>query len=206
MGEIIRLLKRDWPKLLLIMALFTLGILIGEQLTEVNPKMAAEFKDEAMRKFEEIAGWMENLPPGAEFFVIWINNITASLATILFGLLLPIYPLASLLMNGVIIGLFQNMIQVESGLSPFLFYLSLTPHGILELPAFFIAVLLGIRFGLVPYRLILHYLRTKEHLPLFKEVTREARSYGILIVIMLLFAAVIEMTISPLLLRLLSGR
>jgi stage II sporulation protein M len=188
------------------MALFALGVLTGEQLPEVNPKMAEELKAEAMRKFEEIAGWMKSLPPGAEFFVIWINNIIASLTTILFGLLLPIYPLTYLIMNGVLIGLFQNMIYIESGLSPFLFYLSLTPHGILELPAFFIAVLIGIRFGLVPYRLILHYLRTKEHLPLFKEVTREARAYGILIVIMLLFAAVIEMTISPLLLGLLSGR
>jgi len=61
---------------------------------------------------------------------------------------------------------------------------------------------LGIRFGLVPYRLIIHYLRTKEHLPLFKEVTHETRYYGVLILIMLLFAAVIEVTISPLLIGL----
>jgi stage II sporulation protein M len=206
MKEIIRLLKRDWPKIILVVALFSLGILTGEQLPRVNPMMAAELKAEAMRRFEEIAGWMKNLPPGTEFFAIWINNLVASLTAILFGMLLPVIPLFSLLMNGILIGLFQNMIQVETGLSPFLFYLGLAPHGILELPAFFIAVLLGVRFGLVPYRLVIHYLRTKEHLPLFKEVTREARAYGILIVIMLLFAAVIEMTISPLLLGLLRGR
>lgn len=206
MKEIVRLLKRDWPKIILVVALFSLGILMGEQLPRVNPTMAAELKAEAVRRFEEIAGWMKNLPPGTEFFAIWINNLVASLTAILFGILLPIIPLFSLLMNGILIGLFQNMIQVETGLSPFLFYLGLAPHGILELPAFFIAVLLGVRFGLVPYRLVIHYLRTKEHLPLFKEVTREARAYGILIVIMLLFAAVIEMTISPLLLGLLRGR
>lgn len=206
MKEIIRLLKRDWPKIILVVAIFSLGILMGEQLPKVNPTMAEELKAEAMRRFEEIAGWMKNLPPGTEFFAIWINNLVASLTAVLFGILLPVIPLFSLLMNGILIGLFQNMIQVETGLSPFLFYLGLAPHGILELPAFFIAVLLGVRFGLVPYRLVIHYLRTKEHLPLFKEVTREARVYGILIIIMLLFAAVIEMTISPLLLGLLRGR
>ena len=98
------------------------------------------------------------------------------------------------------------MIQAESGISRFQYYISLVPHGILELPAFFIAVLLGIRFGLVPYRLIIHYLRTKEHLPLFKEVSREVRYYGALILIMLLFAAVIEVSISPLLISLWGGR
>ncbi len=206
MGEIIRLLKRDWPKILLIFALFMFGILIGGQLPKVNPKMAADLKDEAMRRFEEIARWMKIAPPGTEFFVIWANNITASLTALLFGILLPIIPLLSLLMNGVIIGLFQNMIQVETGLTPFQFYLSLTPHGILELPAFFISVLLGVRFGLVPYRLVNHYLRTKEHLPLFKEVTRETRYYGILIVIMLFFAAIIEVAVSPFLLGLWKGR
>lgn len=206
MGEITRLLKRDWPKILLVAAIFTLGILMGEQLPEVNPMLAEVLKAEAMRRFEEIARWMKDLPPGTEFFAIWINNLTASLTAVLFGMLLPIVPLISLLMNGVLIGLFQNTIQIETGLNPFLFYLGLAPHGILELPAFFIAVLLGARFGLVPYRLVIHYLRTKEHLPLFKEVTHEARSYGILILIMLLFAAVIEVTVSPLLLGLLSGR
>lgn len=202
MGEIIRLLKRDWLKILLVSAVFALGIWMGNQLPQINPKMAAGLKKEAMQKFAEIANWMKQVPPGTEFLVIWVNNISASLYAVLFGVILPIVPLVSLMMNGVLIGLFQNMTQVENALSPFQFYLSLAPHGIFELPAFFIAVFLGIRFGLVPYRLIFHYLRTKEHLPLFKEVTREAGYYGILIVIMLLLAAVIEVSVSPLLLGL----
>lgn len=202
MGEVVKLLKRDWPKLLLLAAIFMLGILAGAQLPRANPKMAADLKNEALEKFEEIARWMRQLPPGTEFFVIWLNNISASLTAVLFGILLPVIPLVFLLSNGLLIGLFQNMLQVENGIGPFQFYLSLAPHGILELPAFFIAVFVGIRFGLVPYRLIIHYLRTKEHLPLFKEVTREARYYGVLILVMLLFAAVIEVTISPLLISL----
>lgn len=206
MGEVIRLLRRDWPKLLLVTDLFMIAILIGEQLPQVNPDLAVELQKQAMQKFAEIAKWMKNVPPGAEFLVIWANNINASLTAILLGVLLPIIPLAFLLMNGVLIGLFQNMMQVENGLSPLRFYLGLAPHGIIELPAFFIAIFLGIRFGLIPYRLISHYLRTKEHLPLFKEVIREGRYYGILIVIMLLFAAVIEVNVSPLLLGLLSGK
>ena len=206
MGEIIRLLKRDWPKILLVAAIFLCGIWMGTQLPQVNPELAAELKKEALKKFAEIARWMQQLPRGTEFFVIWANNISASLTAILFGILLPLVPLIILVSNGLLIGLFQNMMQIENGLSPFRFYLSLVPHGIIELPAFFIAIFLGIRFGLVPYRLVIHYLQTKQHLPLFKEVTREARYYGVLILIMLFFAAVIEVTISPLLIGLLSGR
>lgn len=206
MGEIIRLIKRDWPKILLMAAIFMFGIWVGTQLPQLNPKLAADLKKEALKKFAEIARWMQQLPHGTEFFVIWANNISASLTAILFGILLPFVPIIILISNGLLIGLFQNMMQVENGLSPFRFYLSLVPHGILELPAFFIAIFLGIRFGLVPYRLVIHYLRTKQHLPLFKEVTREARYYGVLILIMLFFAAVIEVTISPLLIGLLSGR
>lgn len=206
MEEIIKLLKRDWPKLLLLAVVFGFGIWLGGQLPKVNPKMAADLKEGALQKFAEIARWMNQLPAGTEFFVIWVNNINASLTAVLFGILLPVIPLFFLLSNGLLIGLFQNMLQVDNGFSPFHYYLSLVPHGILELPAFFIAVFLGIRFGLVPYRLVIHYLRTKEHLPLFKEVIHELRYYGVLIILMLLFAAVIEVSVSPLVIGLLNGR
>ena len=202
MGEVIRLLKRDWPKLLLLAVIFMLGIWMGEELPKVNPKLAGDLKTEALKKFAVIARWMQQLPSGTEFLVIWINNVVTSLTAVLYGILLPVFPLVFLLSNSLLIGLFQSALQIENGISPLQFYLSLLPHGILELPAFFIAVFLGIRFGLVPYRLIIHYLRTKEHLPLFKEVIHETRYYGVLILIMLLFAAVIEVTISPLLISL----
>lgn len=202
MGEVIRLLKRDWPKLLLLAVIFMLGIWMGKELPKVHPKLAGDLKTEALKKFAEIARWMQQLPSGTEFFVIWINNVVASLSAVLYGILLPVFPLTFLLSNSLLIGLFQSTLQIENGISSLQFYLSLIPHGILELPAFFIAVFLGIRFGLVPYRLIIHYLRTKEHLPLFKEVIHETRYYGVLILIMLFFAAVIEVTISPLLISL----
>lgn len=202
MGEVIRLLKRDWLKLLLLAVIFMLGIWMGKELPKVHPKLAGDLKTEALKKFAEIARWMQQLPSGTEFFVIWINNVVASLSAVLYGILLPVFPLTFLLSNSLLIGLFQSTLQIENGISSLQFYLSLIPHGILELPAFFIAVFLGIRFGLVPYRLIIHYLRTKEHLPLFKEVIHETRYYGVLILIMLFFAAVIEVTISPLLISL----
>lgn len=202
MGEVIRLLKRDWLKLLLLAVIFMLGIWMGKELPKVHPKLAGDLKTEALKKFAVIARWMQQLPSGTEFFVIWINNVVASLSAVLYGILLPVFPLTFLLSNSLLIGLFQSTLQIENGISSLQFYLSLIPHGILELPAFFIAVFLGIRFGLVPYRLIIHYLRTKEHLPLFKEVIHETRYYGVLILIMLFFAAVIEVTISPLLISL----
>lgn len=202
MAKLVSLIKRDWPKLLLLASIFVMGIWIGEQLPRVNPKAASELREMAMERFKEIAAWMRRLPLGTGFLIIWVNNINASLTAILFGVLLPVMPLTFLIMNGVLIGLFQNIMELENGISPLRFYLSLAPHGLLELPAFFIAVFLGIHLGLIPYRLIIHYLRTKEHLPLIKEALREVGHYGVLIIIMLFFAALIEVSVSPLLLGL----
>lgn len=99
------------------------------------------------------------------------------------------------------IGVVQQLIEAQRGLSMAQFYLGLLPHGIFELPAFFMAVGLGVRLGCLPYRVIWQRHMSSQRKPLIRIFLFEVRSYLTLISVMLIVAAVFEATISPLLLR-----
>ena len=102
------------------------------------------------------------------------------------------------LQNGVFVGLVQKTTEAK-GLSSASFYLLLTPHGIFELTAIFIAAGLGIRFGLIVYRSLWRNFKNQNDGGLFMSFVTEMKYYTVLIVILLSVAAIIEVTISPLL-------
>jgi stage II sporulation protein M len=203
MEQLARLIKRDWPYFFVIAGLFLLGVWLGERLPELSPDAAKMVEKAAMDRFSEIARLVKNAPLWVEILVIWGNNLIASLTAVLTGILIVpgLFSVFFLMSNGMLIGLFQRVTETKTGLDLTHFYLSLLPHGIFELPAFFIAVGLGIRFGLIPYRLIAQYSRTKVHMPYFRDFFRETRYYASLIVVLLLIAAIIEVTVSPIFMR-----
>jgi len=200
MEEIFKLLKRDWPYLAALAIVLTLSVIVGVNLTAYAPEYAKTINQYLGRHFGPMVKFLEHLPLYQQIIFIFYNNLVASLVAILLGLtMIPLLPLLVLVGNGLIIGYVQRLAE-PAGIKTGLFYLSLLPHGIFELSAFLIAVFLGIRFSLVPYRLLLHYLRTKEYRPFFKEYLKELRYYLPLLLALLALAAVIEMTVSPLLL------
>lgn len=75
---------------------------------------------------------------------IYGNNLTASFIAIMGGIFYGIFPAISALLNGVIIGavLKQKMLMLGSS-----HWWQLIPHGIFELPAFFLALSLGMFLG-----------------------------------------------------------
>ncbi|NCN99455.1 hypothetical protein COU62_00195 [Candidatus Pacearchaeota archaeon CG10_big_fil_rev_8_21_14_0_10_35_219] len=80
---------------------------------------------------------------GLILFIFW-NNLGSAFISILSGMLLGIVPVMSILVNGVLLGFVMNKAIAVEGI--FTFW-RLAPHGIFELPAIFIAVGLGIKFG-----------------------------------------------------------
>lgn len=199
MEQLRRLIKRDWLYFVAISVIFFFGIWLGELLPELSPETAKELEKVVTERFTEIANLIKDAPLIMKILVIWGNNIAASVTAVLTGIIIiPVLPVSLLIGNGVLIGLFQRLIEVKSGITATQFFLGLIPHGLFELPAFFIAAGLGIRFGLIPYRLIWHYSRTGIRMPYFQDFLREARYYAVLILILLLIAATIEVTISPL--------
>lgn len=201
MSELKRLLKRDWLYFLGVALLFAAGIFIGEHLQKLSPSLTKVIQEQGIAKLSRMAEGLRDQPAITWIVAIWLNNVIACLSTLLFGLLFPIFPPFMVIFNGLVIGLFQKMMEHQNGLSLSAYYISLLPHGVFELTALFITAGLAIRFGLIPYRLIWHYAKSGEHKPFFKEFMKEGRYYGLLILCLLTVAAVFEVTVSPLLMR-----
>jgi stage II sporulation protein M len=201
MEQLGKLIRRDWRYIAAIAGLFCLAIYLGHLLRSTHPQVLEQLGKEYYRKLAELARTMHGQPLWIEIGIIWLNNMFAAALAFTIGIFLPVLPLFPLIGNGLMIGYFQKAIELQSGIDVFRFYLALAPHGIFELSAFFIAVMLGIRFGMVPYRLIWQHHMTRQREPLFRKFCYEARSYWGLITGMLLVAAVIEVSVSPLLFK-----
>jgi stage II sporulation protein M len=203
--ELIRLLKRDWRFFLWTSWLLIFGIAIGLSQPE-NSTFIQFITNSVMNKFEKLKDWYTGVPLLGKITIIWGNNIFASVFSIFSGIFLVFPPITNLFENGVVIGIFQKMIGVKAGMTPFWFYLSLAPHGVFELPAFIMASALGIRFGIIPWRMLPNYLGGRQNQPLFKEFFDDLRYYAILLLLMLLVAAVLEVTVSPLMLKMVGAK
>lgn len=202
MNQITRLLKRDWPHFSALAALFILSVLIGRNLSSFSPGLAHDLEKQTISHLSEIAKLVKGADLPTQIYIIWMNNMMASCTAIIMGaLLVPFLSLALLIGNGLVIGLVQQITEAK-GIDVGQFYLSLIPHGIFEIPAFIIAVYLGARFSLIPYRLVWHYFKTRQYRPLLKEYLHDFKYYGALFVGLLTIAAIIEMSVTPLLIKL----
>ncbi|MCL6588861.1 MAG: stage II sporulation protein M [Firmicutes bacterium] len=190
--EFKKLLKRDWIFLLVIALLFIFSIRVGSHLPRINPSLAKTIEKYSLNFFTEMYDSLKGKPYFDWVIAIWTNNLKAAGTMILIGALFPLLPLASLIFNGLIIGVLEKTTLSKTGISAFQMYLSLLPHGIFELTAIFIAVYTGIRFGLVPYRLLWTFFLTGAYKPTFREFLKEAGYYCSLTFVLLFIAALIE--------------
>lgn len=103
-----------------------------------------EFSKIILDYLKQILGETEGLGQFGLIKFIFLNNIQSSFAGMIFGFLFGIFPLIATVFNGYIVG-FVSAIAVEQG--GFVTLLDLLPHGIFELPAIFISLGLGLKFG-----------------------------------------------------------
>ncbi|MEM4605547.1 MAG: stage II sporulation protein M [Candidatus Pacearchaeota archaeon] len=101
----------------------------------------------------EIIKDLINMFEGKNFFesflLLFFNNARSSLLAIIFGLFFSVIPVLILFFNGYLVGFVVNLVAKEKSLFEIW---RLLPHGIFELPAFFISCVLGINLGLVVLR------------------------------------------------------
>jgi len=105
--------------------------------------------------FSESLAWLQQLSEGIEdltelysswviflmfFVVIFLNNAFTCFLNILTGPLLGIFPIFSTLINGGLLGWLAH----EEGL---IVFLAIVPHGMFELPAYFISLAIGLRLA-----------------------------------------------------------
>ena len=138
---------------------------------------------ESLREFAK--GFL-GLPRPYLALAIFLNNSLKTLAVIVAGVAGGILPLVFLLGNGFALGIVFYASLASRGLLTF--FLSITPHGVLELPA----ILLGSSIGLMLGVRAMKRLFGKGEAALGADFRRGLRFYVAVIVPLLLLAAFIE--------------
>ncbi|MFC5468726.1 stage II sporulation protein M [Cohnella suwonensis] len=141
-------LKETWkeirPYFIFAAMLFFAGVVIG-----MTPDAPTEFLKEQIKGLASIAEDVNRSdhPERTMFFLVLLNNITASLLAMGFGVIAGIMPIVMLVTNGLVVGF---LIQRVSGAGESTWELvlkGLLPHGLFELTAVFLACAFGMRFG-----------------------------------------------------------
>lgn len=135
---------------------------------------------------------LEN-PPLITALLVFINNFITMVQMLFLGVLAGISPLATLFLNGSIVGIVAAAFEAEGGSILTMIFLGILPHGIFELFALFLCGALGLKLG---YHCIASPLPDKTRLQSFKYIWKEIVSVIPLVVALLLCAALIEIFIT----------
>ncbi|MGE5528635.1 MAG: stage II sporulation protein M [Patescibacteria group bacterium] len=168
-------------------AVFFAGIVLGALLPALSPGLTRGMLDLMAQKFGPILKQIGELGPAGGVLVIFANNLRAALVTMAAGFTL-ILPAVALFLNGLLVGL--TAVRGRAALGGFL--LTVLPHGVLELPALFLASALGWRMGAVFWREVLGRFRSGE----LRELLGDLKRLGPVLLALLAAASLIEILVS----------
>jgi uncharacterized membrane protein SpoIIM required for sporulation len=135
--------------------------------------------------FKNMVSKFQGHPEAIIFFKIFFQNCRATLIIMCTGILFSFFPIIATLLNGMMIGCVLQRLDTISHLSVSKGLLLTLPHGIFEIPAFILAISLGIRLGQWPF--------TENKGTFIKKTsTRSLQCYLLLIVPLLFLAGFIE--------------
>ncbi|MBN6187534.1 stage II sporulation protein M [Aneurinibacillus sp. BA2021] len=199
LGNIVRENKRYiWIGI----ALMLLGVLVGYVNADAIKQLAKQMMESIQRIARNIG---EVNSPLYTFWVIFKNNTLAAFSMIGLGIFFfGLYPAMGLITNGLLLGFLLKMYAM-SGISPAKIFLAgILPHGILELSAIIFASAIGIRLGVLTYDWMVSWF-VKERRAItktkFNKLLRDLPLIVGTVVVMLFLAAVIESTITPVLIE-----
>ncbi len=183
------------------LALFLLGSLLGYLNAELIQNMAKDL----LEQLEKIAKRMED--HGSPFYTFWVifqNNVIASLTMLGLGVFFGIFPVFALLSNGVLLGYMLKTMAIK-GINPLsILALGILPHGVIEIFAVIVAAAIGIKYGMYMIRIMLSMANSgvrSRVLDEFKESLHELPYIVGSVIVLLFLAAVIESTITPFLIH-----
>lgn len=196
--KITGILLRNLNWLALTVFFFVTGIISSLLFITEEFLLVSELTAGQKELLEEMAREVFEAPPLRGILLIFFNNFLASLSVMFLGIILGIPPLLGLFSNGALLGYLMTALSNEE-VPVFVFVvLGILPHGIFELPAFFISAALGLKTGFHLIFPILPKNRRQSIVFIWKE-------YGALfplVIWLLLLGAIIEILVTPRLLSL----
>lgn len=204
--DIVAFCRRNALICVIVLGIFIIGVVSGyiffENRDESSNSIAQFFVETSFRvieeKFPEQLEIMQDLGILGRTWLIFWNNLKVIIFAMLLGVFFGIPSLAIVYLNGLLIGIVGG-ISKEQGVTLVQFCLGIIPHGIFEIPAFLLAAAIGLRIGFM----ILPVLRPRRTtlIELLEPVLRVI-SIGVkTIVPLLVIAAVIEVTLTPALVK-----
>ncbi len=170
-------LKESKNFIYIIIAVFFVFVLIGFFVPAPDSLV-----EQILRFIEELIEQTKGMSRGGLIKFIFLNNLQSSFYGMMLGILLGIFPILAAIANGYLLGFVSSM-SVENG--GFLVLWRLLPHGIFELPAIFISLGLGLKFGT--------FIFQKRKLEIFKEYFfNSLRVFFLIILPLLIIAGIIE--------------
>ena len=169
--------------------LFGIGIVFGL----ATPASIASLLSEELTALEELGGVLAPFTLSMLIF-IFLKNAVALLVSFAFSPIFCLMPILTLTVNGWLVALVSTIVMEEESLG---FVLAgLLPHGVVELPAFFIGEAAALSFG----AMAIVALFKKEKRNLLLPSLRQNLKYLSIALALLLPAAIIETYVTPLLL------
>jgi len=179
--------------------IFSAILFFAAVVAGASPGNAAALMDNLLQQIAGLAqeAQAHDNPQQAMFWLIFQNNLVAAIMTMYLGIAAGIFSLMSMIMNGMVIGYMVAKIQ-EAGGSVFpLIVKGLLPHGIIELPALFLASGFGMLLGVGVLKGIFGSLAGKpDSWQLFKRALKGTVPALAVLVVALLAAALIESTVT----------
>lgn len=181
----------------------------GSLLGYLNSEAIQQTAQELLRQLEQIAEKIDDQGGGAFniFWVIFQNNVLASLTMLGLGVFFGFFPIFALLSNGVLLGFMLKIFAIQ-GLNPLsVLFIGILPHGILELPAVILAASIGIKYGFTVIRIGFNMFSNKRT-AISREFMNSLRDLPFIVgavIVMLFFAAIIESVVTPYLIHLFFG-
>ncbi len=183
--------NRNW--LVLAVVIFLAGSLLayfGSVLQDDSLPGIETQLDDLQKIFEIILG----NPPLITVLIIFLKNFMAVAQMLFLGVLAGFSPLATLFLNGYILGIVAASYSAAGGSVPAMILLGILPHGLFELSAFFLCAALGLKLG---YHCIASPLPDNTRLQSFRYIWKEIVSVIPLVVTLLLCAAFVEIYVTP---------
>ena len=165
-------------------SLFFIGMIVGFFAP-------ADFISGQIADLEETAESLVGLPLLAILFFILFKNILSILVSFTLSPILLLVPVSALLLNGWVLGAIAVEVAQEESVG--FVIAGILPHGIIEIPAFFIAEAAALSIGFTVIAALFRKEKRPQVAPAFKQNLR----YLIIAILLLIPAALIETFITP---------
>ena len=180
--EMLIYLKSLRPYFILTCVLFLLGIIAGYLFAIYQLDIVNELINEFQKKIDIVAG-------ASQFelmLFIFSNNAMVNFVLIFSGIFFGILSILIILTNGILIGIV--FFQFASQYGFLLVFITLIPHGIIELPITFASASIGMKLGLRTFQKLFQI----KHVDLKYEFLNAIRIYLVVILPLIFIAAIIE--------------